>query len=73
LRGGRSVDELLWKGAQDAPMVQRIGAGIFALAFFLLAIFFIGMATNGGSWIEVIFAAGLLAIGARIMWSATRH
>jgi hypothetical protein len=33
LRGSRSVDELLWKGARDGPMVQRIGVMILALAY----------------------------------------
>jgi hypothetical protein len=41
LRGSRSVDEYLWKGARDAPMVQRIGAIILALAYLAVALFFI--------------------------------
>lgn len=32
---GRSVDEFLWKGNPDAPLVQRIGACIFGLTFML--------------------------------------
>jgi len=33
LRGGRSVDALLWKGAPHAPLVQRVG---IALSSYLL-------------------------------------
>lgn len=34
---GRSVDEYLWKGSPDAPLVQRVGAWLFGLTFMLLA------------------------------------
>jgi cytochrome c biogenesis protein CcdA len=36
LRNGSSVDEFLWKGSSNAPLVQRIGAWIFGLTFMLL-------------------------------------
>lgn len=32
---GRNVDEFLWKGSPDAPLVQRIGACIFGVVFML--------------------------------------
>ena len=38
LMNGRSVDEFLWKGSPDAPLVQRMGAWIFGLAFMLIAV-----------------------------------
>ncbi len=34
----RSVDEFLWRGAPDAPLVQRIGAWLFGLAFTIVGI-----------------------------------
>jgi hypothetical protein len=37
----RSVDEFLWKGSTDAPLVQRIGAWIFGLAFILVGVLFV--------------------------------
>ena len=37
-RNGRSVDEYLWKGSPDAPLVQRIGAWVFGFTFMLLAV-----------------------------------
>jgi hypothetical protein len=44
LRNSRSVDEFLWKGARDAPLVQRIGAVILALAYLIVALAFISLA-----------------------------
>jgi hypothetical protein len=38
LRNSRSVDEFLWKGSSDAPLVQRAGAWIFGLTFILLSL-----------------------------------
>lgn len=38
LLNGRSVDEFLWKGSADAPLVQRVGACIFGATFMLLAV-----------------------------------
>jgi hypothetical protein len=37
-QNGRSVDEYLWKGSPDAPLVQRIGAVIFGLFFMLMSV-----------------------------------
>jgi len=38
LHNGRSVDEYLWKGSPDAPLVQRIGTCIFGFTFMLLGV-----------------------------------
>jgi len=38
LLNGRSVDEYLWKGSRDAPLVQRIGAWLFGFAFMLFGV-----------------------------------
>lgn len=35
LRHSRAVDEFLWRGSSTAPLVQRIGALVFALAYVL--------------------------------------
>ena len=39
LISSRRVDEFLWRGAPDAPLVQRVGARLFGLAFTLAGIF----------------------------------
>jgi hypothetical protein len=33
VRNGRAVDAFLWRGSPDPPLVQRIGAWMFGLAF----------------------------------------
>ena len=73
LRGSRSVDEFLWKGARDAPMVQRIGAIILALAYLAVALFFISWTTNGGGWLSGLFSLVLIAVGAKIVHSAVNR
>jgi hypothetical protein len=73
LRGGRAVDEYLWKGAKDAPMVQRVGAFILALAYLVVALFFIGWTSNGGGWLSGLFSLCLIAVGAKIVHSAAQR
>ena len=72
LRGSRSVDELLWKGARDAPMVQRIGVVILALAYLLVAVVFVSMAVGQGSWFAGAFAALLFGVGGWFIRNALR-
>ena len=63
LRGGRSVDELLWKGARNAPLVQRVGVVILALAYVSVGLAFVSMSLEQGEWSTGAFAA-LLFIAA---------
>ena len=35
---GHGVDEFLWKGSPDAPLVQRVGAWIFGVTFMFLGV-----------------------------------
>ena len=73
LRGGRSVDELLWKGARDAPLVQRIGAVILALAYVIVALAFISMAVEQGKWFIGAFAAILFIVAGWFIRNALRR
>jgi hypothetical protein len=73
LRGSRSVDEFLWKGARDAPLVQRIGAVILALAYLMVALVFISMAVEQGKWFIGAFAALLFLAGGWFMRNAFRR
>ena len=43
----RGVDEFLWKGSSDAPLVQRIGAWIFGLTFVLGSVGWLARRTKG--------------------------
>ncbi|WP_035354440.1 hypothetical protein [Edaphobacter aggregans] len=72
LRGGRSVDELLWKGARDAPMVQRIGVVVLAFAYLMVALVFTSMAVEQGNWFMGTFAAILFGVGGLFIRNALR-
>jgi hypothetical protein len=37
----KGVDEFLWRGSPDAPLVQRIGAWIFGITFMFLGAMFV--------------------------------
>jgi hypothetical protein len=73
LRGGRGVDELLWKGASNAPLVQRVGAVIVALAYLLVAVAFVAMAVEQGKWFIGAFAALLFLAGGWFIRNAFRR
>jgi hypothetical protein len=73
LRGGRAVDELLWKGSGDAPLVQRIGVVIVALAYLLVAVAFVAMAVEQGKWFIGAFAALLFLAGGWFIRNAFRR
>ncbi len=72
LRGGRSVDQLIWKGARDAPLVQRIGVVILAFAYLMVALVFISMSFEQRSWVEGAVAAILFGLGGWFIRNALR-
>ncbi len=63
LVGSRSVDSLLFKGARNAPLVQRIGVVILALAYLMIAVLFTSMAIEQGKWFIGAFAVILFGMG----------
>jgi MFS family permease len=58
----RSVDEALLKGSPNAPMVQRVGAWLFGLAFILAAV---GMVIAGflATFVERLICTGFILLG----------
>jgi len=72
LRGSRSVDEFLWKGSRDAPLVQRIGAVILALAYVLVALTFVSMTMEFRQWFLSVFAAAMFVIAGWFIRNALR-
>ena len=67
------VDELLWKGARGAPMVQRIGVVVFALAYLIVAVTFISsLACRATQLASRGPAAILLGIGGWFIRNALR-
>jgi hypothetical protein len=72
VRNGRFVDEFLWKGARDAPLVQRIGAVVLALAYVLVGLAFISIAAEQEKWSAAFFAVLLFVAGGWFIRNAIR-
>lgn len=72
LRGGRAVDEFLWKGASDAPLVQRIGAVILALVYIMVAVLIVDVAIEQGEWFIGVAAIFFFVAGAWFIRNALR-
>ena len=72
LRGGRAVDELLWKGARDAPLVQRIGAVILAIMYIMIAALIVDVAVEQGKWFIGVAAIFFFGAGAWFIRNALR-
>lgn len=74
---GRSVDEFLWKGSPDAPLVQRMGAWIFGLAFMLIAVgvmdAYLEQSPDRQSIAEVVFAIAVFAVGLKVFLNGFRR
>jgi hypothetical protein len=73
LRNSRGVDEFLWKGAPNAPLVQRIGAWIFGLTFILLAVVFADIAYEKHAWPIGALAVILLMVGGKVCLNGIRR
>lgn len=73
LRNGRSVDEVIWKGVRGAPLVQRIGVAIFAMAFLLVGITLVSMASQIGSMVTVWVGGVMLLAGAWMVRNVFRR
>jgi len=72
LRNGRFVDEFLWKGARDAPLVQRIGAVVLALAYVLVGLTFVSISVEQGKWFAAVFATLIFVAGGWFIRNALR-
>jgi hypothetical protein len=77
LENSRGVDELLWKGDPKAPLVQRIGIGLFGFAFALTAVF-VFYAIFAREWepaslLAIIVASAFLFAGLKMLWNAFRR
>jgi len=67
---GGDVDELMWKGSDKLPLVQRWGIAIFGVFFLLGSIMFAFYAVNDRSVFGGMVAAGFLYIGARVLFNS---
>ena len=72
LRGSRSVDEFLWKGARNAPLVQRIGAVVLGLAYVVVAVAFAAMALEQRKWFIAVAVPIFFGLGGWFIRNALR-
>jgi len=73
VRNSRNVDAFLWKGSPDAPLVQRLGAWIFGLFFFVCGLCFIDIAQRKHSWEVLIYSILVFLLGGKVFRNGFRR
>lgn len=66
LQNAKSVDEFLWKGSPDAPLVPRIGAWIFGLFFIFVGVASIDIASEKHSLLTAVISIAWFLIGFKV-------
>ena len=74
ITNSRSVDEFLWRGDPDAPLVQRMAAWIFGITFTMIGIGWLIIA-HDKHWVEfgVLSIAWFLLGGKVFLNGFNRH
>ena len=73
MKNSSGVDAFLWKGAPDAPLVQRIGASIFGLFFLLAGVSFLDVAHKKHEPLYLVMAFAFFALGTRVCLNGFRR
>jgi hypothetical protein len=73
LRNSAQVDGFLWKGAPDAPLVQRIGAWIFGVTLMAIGLGLFDVAYHRPSWLFGAASIAVFLIGAKVFWNGFRR
>lgn len=66
LINSRGVDEFLWKGSADAPLIQRMAAWMFGLFFILGGVAFLDVAHKKQSWLFGLLSIGWFLVGGKV-------
>jgi hypothetical protein len=69
----RGVDAFLWRGDPDAPLVQRMAAWIFGVAFMIAGLAVLGMTHNKQSWIDIAVSLVSFLIGGKVFLNGFRR
>lgn len=72
LINGRGVDEFLWKGAPDAPLVQRVAAWLFGIVFVLVGVGWFAGAYAKHWWGICLLSFVWFFIGVRVFLNGFR-
>jgi hypothetical protein len=70
---GRAVDEFLWKGSPDAPLVQRIAAWGFGVFFVLGSIAWLDAAFERHSVIVGVLSIAWFLLGGKVFLNGFRR
>ena len=73
MKNSSGVDAFLWKGAPNAPLVQRIGAWIFGLFFLMAGASFLDLAYEKHSPLILVMSLGSFALGTRVCLNGFRR
>ncbi len=73
LRNSRGVDEFLWKGSPNAPLVQRMAAWMFGLFFILAGVAFIDVAYEKHYLIFGVLSIAWFLVGGKVFLNGFRR
>jgi hypothetical protein len=72
LRNSRAVDEFLWRGSSKAPLVQRVGALIFGLAYILSGAGLAAILFEREAYILLVLVAMLWLVAGKMLLNVVR-
>jgi hypothetical protein len=72
LVNSRGVDEFLWKGSPDAPLVQRVAAWLFGIVFILAGVGWLAGAYQKHWWGICLLSIVWFYVGARVFLNGFR-
>lgn len=73
MKNSRGVDEFLWKGAPNAPLVQRIGAWIFGIFFLMAGVSFLDVAYEKHDPLILLMGLAFFGVGIRVCLNGFRR
>lgn len=72
LRNSRGLNELLFRGVPDAPLVQRLGVWILGLFVLFGGLCVLDIAYEKRSWQVMVFSSVFILIGVRVFLNGFR-
>jgi hypothetical protein len=73
LVNSRAVDAFLWRGSPNASLVQRIGACLFGLTFFVGGVVLLSLSWSKASPVLALFSLAWVLVGARVITNGVRR
>ena len=73
LINSRGVNEFLWKGSPDAPLVQRGAAWIFGIVFIFIGVGFLDVAYEKDFWVFGVLSIVWFFVGVKVFLNGFRR